>query len=436
VSVTTSDSLYGYHPPEYSGDVSFSSTPQTGTITTTKTNQNAPGFTANAFKSRIPGVYECVFASWNLLSGPYQYRQDQPVKLCKQPVKTDYHVTLTGPRAPTVGFVSEYEIKTTQLIQSASGVNPVVRLFLPEHATFVNIDWAAGGHVNSVEIQCTPETPIARVIRCTGSGAGSAIYTLRVRHSITLAETFRVEVSSDTPERNPSDNTASLTILPILENTATDLRVTGHTITSSSVFVEDQFEQIVTIKNIGPGVAGNATIGFSRSGYDHNSIVPLIPEGLTGCQAFSLQVQCVLPALNAGEELTVHVPWRADHPTSNGGDRLQVVVEYQNDTNTSNNSDTTLEHVQVARDPLKEHALEVSLNATQNAIEGQTHTSSVTVTNHGPNVATSRSLVFTPSFLIPVSTPAGCTQDLESSDIFCSLTGMTANTSRTLSFVP
>jgi hypothetical protein len=138
--------------------------------------------------------------------------------------------------------------------------------------------------------------------------------------------------------------------------------------------------------------------------------------------------------LNAGEELTIHQPWIADHLTSNGGDRLQVVVEYQNDTDNANNSDITLEHVQVARDPLKEHALEVSLNAPFSAIEGQTHTSSVTVTNHGPNVATSRSLVFSPSYLIPVTAPPGCTLGTSSDAVVCDLTGMTVNTSRTFVF--
>jgi hypothetical protein len=431
--------MYGHHPPEYSGAWTYSSEAQTGQINTTKTNQKAPGFTGNAVRFKIPGKYECVFASWNLSSGPFVYRQDQPAKLCKQPVKTDLHVTFNGPRAPKVGFASEYEIKASQLILSAGALNPRLRIFVPDHFSFQSIRWGTIGGANPFSVQCDPETPEARVVVCTGSSLTNAVFTLVVRPTNALASTFRVSLSSDTPERNPSDDTASLTVLPVIENTATDLRVTSNTITSSSLFVEDQLEQIVTIKNFGPGVAANARVYFTRNGYDHYSILVNLPDAsspLLNCETRvqNLTMECDLPALNAGEEITVRVPWLANRISTNGGDQVDAGVQYAQDMDTSNNFKRTPERVQVARDPLKEHALEVSLNAPASAIEGQTHTSSVTVTNHGPNAATSRTLIFIAAYLIPVTAPAGCVEDLESDEILCPLTGMAANTSRTFSF--
>jgi hypothetical protein len=437
--LTGSITLSGYHLPEYAGASVYSSASQTGPITTTKTNQRAPGFTGNAFRYKIPGKFDCVDATWNLASGPFVYRQDQPLRMCKQPVKTDLRVTLTGPRAPKVGFASEYEIKASQLILSAGALNPKLKIFMPDHFSFQRIHWGTISGANPFSVQCDPETPEARVVVCTGSSVVNAIFTLVVRPTNALAETFRVVLSSDTPERNPSDDTASLTVLPVIENTATDLRVTSNTITSSSVFLEDQFEQIVTIKNFGPGVAASARASFSRNGYDHYSILVNLPDAsspLMNCETRvqNLFMECDLPALNVGEEITVRVPWLANRITTNGGDQVDAGVQYAQDTDNTNNFNRTTAHVQVARDPLKEHALEVSMNAPSNVIEGQTHTSSVTVTNHGPNAATSRTLIFTPAFLIPVTAPAGCTKDLESDEILCPLTGMAANTSRTFSF--
>jgi hypothetical protein len=309
--LTGSVTLNGYHPPEYTGAWSYSSTPETGQINTTKTNQNAPGFTGNTFKSKQPGRYECVYASWNLSSGPFQYVQDQPVKLCKQPVKTDYRVTLTGPRAPRVGFVTEYEIKTSQLIQSAGVLNPVLKIFVPEHASFQGIRWGTYGGGNPFSIQCNPETPAARVIVCTGSSVSFAVFTLLVRPSQALAETFRVELSSDIAERNPSDNVASLTVQPFFENTTTDLQVTGNVLTSSSVFVEDSLEQIVTVKNLGPGVAANAFVIAYQSGQAWGSILPELPAVPVGCVfENSTQVKCPLPALAVGEEFSLTEHWQ------------------------------------------------------------------------------------------------------------------------------
>ena len=345
--------MNGFHPPEYSGAWSYSSPPETGQINTTKTNQNAPGFTGNTFKSKQPGRYECVYASWNLRSGPFQYVQDQPVKLCKQPVKTDYRVTLTGPRAPRVGFVAEYEIKTSQLIASAGVLNPVLKVFLPEHATFQGIRWGTYGGGNPFSIQCDPETPAARVIVCTGSSVSLALFTVLVRPSSPLAETFRVELSSDLPERNPSDNVASLTVQPIVENTTTDLQVTGNVLTSSSVFVGDGLEQIVTVKNLGPGVAANAFVIAYQSGQAFGSILPELPAVPVGCVfENTTQIKCPLPALAVGEEFSLTVPLRAKAVTS-VGNRLTGYVQYQFDTNTGNNFLTNPAGVIVARDPLK-----------------------------------------------------------------------------------
>jgi hypothetical protein len=432
--LTGSVTLNGYHPPEYTGAWSYSSVPETGQINTTKTNQNAPGFTGNTFKSKQPGRYECVFASWNLSSGPFQYVQDQPVKLCKQPVKTDYRVTLTGPRAPRVGFVTEYEIKTSQLILSAGVLNPFLKIFVPEHAVFQGIRWGTYGGGNPFSIQCNPETPAARVIVCTGSSVSFAVFTLLVRPSQALAETFRVELSSDIAERNPADNVASLTVQPFFENTTTDLQVTGNVLTSSSVFVEDSLEQIITIKNLGPGVAAKAFVLAYQSGQAWGSILPELPAVPVGCVfENSTQVKCPLPALAVGEEFSLTVPIRAKAVTTTGN-KLTGYVQYQFDTNTSNNFITNPEGVVVARDPQKEHALEVQLTAADSAIEGQTHTSSVTVTNHGPNIATSITLRFSPASLIPVTAPLGCVDDEYSGEILCDLTGMAANTSRTFVF--
>jgi hypothetical protein len=432
--LTGSVTLNGYHPPEYSGAWSYSSTPETGQINTTKTNQNAPGFTGNTFKSKQPGRYECVYASWNLASGPFQYVQDQPVKLCKQPVKTDYRVTLTGPRAPRVGFVTEYEIKTSQSILSAGVLNPVLKIFVPEHATFQGIRWGTYGGGNPFSIQCNPETPAARVIVCTGSSVSFAVFTLLVRPSQVIAETFRVELSSDIAERNPADNVASLTVQPFFDNTTTDLQVTGNVLTSSSVFVGDQLEQIVTVKNLGPGVAPNAFVLAYQSGQAFGSLYPVLPTVPGGCVfEGSFQIKCPLPVLSAGEEFTLTVPLRAQAVTTTGN-KLSAYVQYGFDTNVSNSFIENPNRVIVARDPQKEHALEVKLTAPSSAIEGQTHTSSVTVTNHGPNVATSRTLKFSPASLIPVTTPAGCVDDSYSGEILCDLTGMAANTSRTFTF--
>jgi hypothetical protein len=432
--LTGSVTLNGYHPPEYTGAWSYSSVPETGQINTTKTNQNAPGFTGNTFKSKQPGRYECVYASWNLSSGPFQYVQDQPVKLCKQPVKTDYRVTLTGPRAPKVGFVTEYEIKTSQSILSAGVLNPVLKIFVPEHTTFQGIRWGTYGGGNPFSIQCNPETPAARVILCTGSSVSFAVFTLLVRPSQALAETFRVELSSDIAERNPADNVASLTVQPFFDNTTTDLQVTGNVLTSSSVFVEDSLEQIVTVKNLGPGVAANAFVIAYQSGQAWGSILPELPAVPVGCVfENSTQIKCPLPALAVGEEFSLTVPIRAKAVTTTGN-KLTGYVQYQFDTNTSNNFLTNPNGVIVARDPQKEHALEVKLTAPGNAIEGQTHTSTVIVTNHGPNIATSRTLRFSPASLIPVTAPAGCVDDDYSGEILCDLTGMAANTSRTFTF--
>jgi hypothetical protein len=432
--LTGTVTMHGYHPPEYTGAWSYSSTPETGQINTTKTNQNAPGFTGNTFKSKQPGRYECVYASWNLSSGPFQYMQDQPVKLCKQPVKTDYRVTLAGPRAPRVGFVAEYEIKTLQLIQSAGVLNPVLKIFVPEHASFQGIRWGTYGGGNPFSIQCDPETPAARVIVCTGSSVSHAVFTLLVQPSQALAETFRVELSSDIAERAPADNVASLTVQPFFENTTTDLQVTGNVLTSSSVFVEDSLEQIITIKNLGPGVAANAFVIAYQSGQAWGSILPELPALPVGCVfENSTQIKCPLPALAVGEEFSLTVPIRAKAVTTTGN-KLTGYVQYQFDTNTSNNFITNPNPVLVSRDPQKEHALEVKLTAPNSAIEGQTHTSSVTVTNHGPNVATSRTLIFSPASLIPVTAPAGCIDDSYSGEILCDLTGMAVNTSRTFTF--
>jgi hypothetical protein len=433
--LTGSVTLNGYHPPEYSGAWSYSSVPETGQINTTKTNQNAPGFTGNTFKSKQPGRYECVFASWNLSSGPFQYVQDQPVKLCKQPVKADYRVTLTGPRAPRVGFVSEYEVKTSQSILSAGVLNPVLKIFVPEHATFQGIRWGTYGGGNPFSIQCNPETPAARVIVCTGSSVSFAVFMLLVRHTQALAETFRVELSSDIAERNPADNVASLTVQPFLENTTTDLQVTGNVLTSSSVFIDDSLEQIVTVKNLGPGVAVNAFVLAYLSGQAWGSILPELPAVPLGCVfENSTQIKCPLPVLAVGEEFSLTVPIRAKTATTIGN-KLTGYVQYQFDTNTGNNFLTNPDGVVVARDPFKEHALQVSLNAPDSATENQAHTSSVTVTNHGPNATTSRSLVFSPPSLIPVLVaPAGCELDQASDSILCDLSGMPANTSRTFAF--
>jgi hypothetical protein len=430
--LTGSVTLSGFHPPEYAGASVSSSTSQTGLITTTKTNQRASGFTGNAFRYKIPGKFNCVDATWNLASGPFVYRQDQPLRLCEQPVKTDHCVTLAGPRAPKVGFVTEYQVISSQLIQSASGVNPVVRFFLPEHAVFQNMDWTSTG--DSFGIQCNPEIPTARAIRCTGSWADRATYTLRVRHTSALAETFRVELSSDTPERNPADNTTSLTVAPIIENTSTDLQVIGNVLTSSSVFVEDGLEQLVTVKNLGPGMAVDAFVIAYQSGFAFGSILPSLPSVPGGCVfEGSYQIKCPLPPLAVGEEFTLTVPLQAQVITTTGN-TLTGYVEYGFDTNSNNNFLTNPNPVIVSRDPFKEHALEVSLNAPGSVIAGQTHTSSVTVTNHGPNTATSRSLIFVPSFLIPTAAPAGCTLDTSSDEVVCDLTGMAANTSRTFVF--
>jgi hypothetical protein len=432
--LTGSVTLYGFHAPEYAGASAISSAAKTGLISTTKTAQRATGFTGNTFRYKIPDTYECVFASWNLSSGPFQYQQIQPVKLCKQPVKTDFHLTLTGPRAPKVGFITEYRATSAQLIQSATGLNPNVRFFLPDHAVFQNIDRVSGGNANSFDIQCNPESITARVIRCTGSSAGFATYTLRVKHTSNNAETFRVEVSSDTPERNPADNTASLTVIPVIENTTTDLSVTGNTLTSSSIFVEDQLEQIITVKNLGPGVAANAFVLAYQSGQAFGSLYPRLPAVPSGCVfEGSFQIKCPLPVLSVGEEFTLNVPLRAQAITTTGN-RLSAYVQYEFDTNYSNSFVDNPNPVIISRDPLKEHALEVNLTAPESAVEGQTHTSSVTVTNHGPNAATSRTLIFSPSFLIPVTAPAGCIQDLASTDVLCDLTGMAGNTSRTFVF--
>jgi hypothetical protein len=56
------------------------------------------------------------------------------------------------------------------------------------------------------------------------------------------------------------------------------------------------------------------------------------------------------------------------------------------------------------------------------------------VINHGPNIATSRTLRFSPASLIPVTAPAGCVDDSYSGEILCDLTGMAANTSRIFVF--
>jgi hypothetical protein len=435
--LTGSVTLNGHHPPEYTGAWTGSSVPETGQINTTKTNQNAPGFTGNTFKSKQPGRYECVYASWNLASGPFQYVQDEPLKLCKQPVKPDHTVTLTGPRAPTVGFDTAYEIKTSQSILSASVINPVLKIFVPEHTGFKSIRWQTLANLNPFNIQCTPETPSNRIIVCSGSSVQFAKFTLVVKHAQGMAETLRVEHSSDTPDRNPSDNTASLTVLPIVVNTTTDLQVIGTTTSSSSVFVEDQVEQTVTIKNAGPGVAATASIDLARYGADHGSIRPLIPESsspLTNCVFLSsYQMRCDLPALNAGEEISLRVPWVGQAVTQSGGDRLQAYLVYAQDTDSGNNFKLTTQ-IAVARNPQKAHALEVQLTAPSSAIEGQTHTTTVTVTNHGPNLATSRSLKFSPAYLVPVATPTGCVNNTSNTDIVCDLTGMPANSSRTFVF--
>ena len=48
--LTGSVTLFGFHPPAFTGDPALSSEPQTGAISTSKTNQNAPGFTGNLFR--------------------------------------------------------------------------------------------------------------------------------------------------------------------------------------------------------------------------------------------------------------------------------------------------------------------------------------------------------------------------------------------------
>ena len=129
----------------------------------------------------------------------------------------------------------------------------------------------------------------------------------------------------------------------------------------------------------------------------------------------------------------MRVEWLAVTENPARDDRLIAYVEYAQDTEFGNNA-SELRAVSVSRDPLKEHALEVSLNAPSAAIEDQTHSTTVTVTNHGPSAATSRTLVFSPAYLIPVSPPAGCVEDQASGNVFCDLTGMAANSSRTFVF--
>jgi hypothetical protein len=171
-----------------------------------------------------------------------------------------------------------------------------------------------------------------------------------------------------------------------------------------------------------------------QSGQAWGSILPELPAVPVGCVLENnTQVNCPLPALAVGEEFSLTVPIRAEAITTTGN-TLTGLVQYQFDTNTGNNFITNPNGVIVSRDPQKEHALEVQLTAPDSIIEGETHTSSVTVINHGPNVATSRTLVFSPAELIPVTAPAGCIENSYSGNVLCDLTGMAANTSRTFVF--
>jgi hypothetical protein len=450
--LTGSVTLSGFHPPAFTGDPDLSSEPQTGSISTSKTNQNAAGFTGNAFRHKIPGLFECVFASWHLSSGPFQYVQDQPLKLCKQRTRTDLKVTMTGPRAPKVGFASEFEFRTdhkllSKYLQIDPLLKPQLRMFIPDGFTYQSVRWATLAGGSPFHILCLPETPAARVVLCNGNAVPRAVITLVVRPSSTIAETFRAELTSEMLETNPADNITGLTVVPVIESTAADLRVIGHSVSSSIVFVEDQFEQVVTIKNAGPGLAANAQVTFTRQYLDRRFIRPLFETAsssgpISSGQSSPLQncflsspalLRCDLPALNALEEVTVRVDWLAVTENPARDDRLIAYIEYAQDTEFSNNA-SELRAVSVSRDPLKEHALELALNAPSTAIEGQTHTSSVTVTNHGPSAATSRTLVFSPAFLIPVTPPTGCSEDTASGNVFCDLTGMGANSSRTFVF--
>ena len=281
----------------------------------------------------------------------------------------DLSIAKSGPATAVAGDDISYTLTVANAGPSSASAVQVVDT-LPAGTTFVSANAPAGW-------TCTPAGDVS--VTCTraslASGASAVITVVVTAPAEAAALTNLAEVSSSTPDPDPTDNSASV---DTAVTASADLSVakTG----PATAVAGTQIAYSLTIANAGPSAAVDVSVtdtlpaGTTLSSFS-------APPGWTCSSSGDVSVTCTLPALASGGSAVIAVV--VDGPLdaaslTNGAE----VTSTTPDPDPSDNSDSVDTTVTASAD------LAVVKTGPATVTAGGTVTYELVVSNSGPSTAT------------------------------------------------
>jgi uncharacterized repeat protein (TIGR01451 family) len=289
---------------------------------------------------------------------------------------------------------------TYALAVTNQGPDPAVNVRasdpLPAGLTFVSA--SPGCSAAGADVTCA--------VASLAAGASQTFtVTARVASSVTGRVTNTATVTSDTPDPNQANNTATATVptrgvadLSILKSAST-----------STVGPGGQVLYTLVIENDGPSDATGVTVTDTPP-------AGLVPQSATPargtCEILGGRVSCSLGALAAGGSTQVLVTAQVAAGASGSLTNTATVAGDQRDPDPSDNTTTATITVPSPPTPAQARAdLAITKRAGRNTVAlGQSLTYTIVVTNNGPSPATDVNVTDTtslPGRLLSVRTSAG-----------------------------
>ncbi len=346
-----------------------------------------------------------------LLSGQIIISQSQGSMQCTPP-SADITLTKTAsPSSVTVGNNITYTL-TALNHGPDTATNVMVSDTLPSNVTLVSVTPSQG--------HCTGTTAISCNLGSINSGATGTITIVATAASGTSI-TNSATVTSDVPDKNPGDNTSTVTT-PVTSLNA-DLGVTK-TASPSAVNTGGNITYTLTVVNRGPDAATNTSVTDTLPA--NVTLVSITPS--TGqCTGTS----CSLGTLNSGASATITIVVTANSGTS--VTNSASVTSSVPDKNTADNSASVTTPVNPGSADLG--ITKTSTPSTALTV-GQNVTYTMQITNAGPSLAPNTIMTDTlPAEVtfVSVSTSRGSCSG--STTVVCNLGSLSSGGSATVTIV-
>lgn len=390
-----------------------------GTFTSTTTPNNGPANPITIGPTNASTV-QVSFAVTNPKADLSVTKSDNP-----DPVGVGYTLTYTV----TVGNVGTCTVTaklttasgrqaTTSQNASVSAANVVLTDTLPNPVT-----------VSSVPAACAVSFPTVTCNLGTIANGGSATVTIQVtpQAGAVPSITNTASVTGAITDSNAANNTATAvtTVTPVA-----DLSVTKDD-SPDPVNATQNLTYTVTVTNNGPSAATNVTLTDTLpAAVTFVSVTPGTPT-CTYSAGPPSKVTCSWASIPAAGSQTVTIVVKPTGVALSLTNTVAVsATEF--DPNTANNSDTETTTVNPAAD------LSVVKSDNPDPVNvGDNLTYTVTVTNHGPNVATGVTVTDTlPAKVNFVSASAGCTYNAGPHTVTCTIGTLSASISVTITVTP